>query len=322
MNFETRTTILIVGAGELGSRHLQGLVSCVYPMDIHVQDVRRSSLEVSRERWNQIVSDQSGHRVFWHDSLSGIPREIDVAIVATPSDIRPEVVLKIVSHCRVKYWILEKVLARSEQALAEICNAIGDATRAWVNTPRRSLPWHHDLKSKFTLGSPLRLQVAGGDWGLACNSIHFLDMLAWWTGETLESLSTEGLASEWVPAKRPGNMEVFGRIDAYFSGGSTAELISEPGPIRYHFIVNDGQYVWTIDEEGGVASRSDGLSLPGRIPYQSEMTGQLVQSLLESGACLLPDLEKSSQMHSVFLKALLAHWQAHSDPKATEVPIT
>jgi hypothetical protein len=308
--------------GQLGSRHLQGLISCVYPVDIHLQDDCIDSLETAVMRWSDVVPSQSDHRVFWHISLKDVPKKIDVAIIATPSDVRPIVVLNIARHCRVKYWILEKVLARSNEALAQICSAIGDSRRAWVNTPRRSLPWHNEIKAKFIHGCPLHLQVAGGDWGLACNSIHFLDMFAWWTGENFLSLSTDGLASEWFPAKRPGNMEVYGRIVAYFSGGSTAEMISGPGPIRYNFIVNDGPYVWTIDEEGGKASRSDGLSLTGRIPYQSEMTGQVVQTLLETGACLLPDLEQSSRMHSIFLNALLAHWQAHVDINATEIPIT
>ena len=36
------------------------------------------------------------------------------------------------------------------------------------------------------------IKVYVGDklWGLACNSIHFLDLLDWWTGEKIVSINT------------------------------------------------------------------------------------------------------------------------------------
>jgi hypothetical protein len=77
-----------------------------------------------------------------------------------------------------------------------------------------------------------------------------------------------------------------------------------------------------MDEASGKATRSGGLTIPGRIPYQSEVTGGLVETLLETGSCTLPTLDQSAQIHSVFLRSLLSHWQSHVNACATEVPIT
>jgi hypothetical protein len=317
-----RSIVLISGAGQLGSRHLQGLLSCRCPLDIHVRDNHPDSLKTAEERWQQVAGVQSVHRVFFRSFSDDIPKRIDVAIVATPADVRPQIVAAIARQSQVSYWILEKVLARSEKGLADINASISDPSRAWVNTPRRSLPWHRELRATFTSGRPMTLQVAGSNWGIACNSIHFLDMFAWWTGERVESVCTDRLETKWIAAKRPGNMEVMGTLEVSYSSGSRVVLSCEPGEVRYFFQFSDADHAWSMNEERGTALRSDGLAVLGSLPYQSEETGPLVQRLLDSGTCLLPTLEESSRMHSVFLRSLLNHWRKYMDPHATEVPIT
>ena len=43
------TRILLVGAGQLGSRYLQGLAAFPKPLDIYVMDVSLSSLKQAEE---------------------------------------------------------------------------------------------------------------------------------------------------------------------------------------------------------------------------------------------------------------------------------
>lgn len=316
-------TVLISGAGQLGSRHLQGLSLCTTPLEIFVHDPSEDSLNTSLQRWLDVTNSlNTQHSLKLCRSLSDLPQHIDVAIVATPADVRPAIVAGIVEQSQVKYWILEKVLARSVEALQEIRNSVGSASQAWVNTPRRALPWHQAIKSALVPGRPMDLRVDGGDWGLACNSIHFLDMLGWMTGESLEEIRTDGLDPQWLTGKRPGNMEVMGTMEARFSGGSSAQLTARKGDVFYAFEFTDGEHVWHMDEVAGTASRMDCFSIPGRIPYQSEITGGLVEMLLNTGCCALPTLDQSAQMHSVFLRSLLSHWQRHVNESATAVPIT
>lgn len=318
-----RFTVVITGAGQLGSRHLQGLATCSLPLNIYVHDPSDASLNMSQERWLEVAaSGLTSHNLNLCRSLTELPRQIDAAIVATPADVRPEIIAGMAGQSEVSFWILEKVLARSVDALQQIRNSIGSVNRAWVNTPRRSLPWHQAIKAALIQDRPMELQVDGGDWGLACNSIHFLDMFSWLTGETLESCCTVGLNPCWVASKRPGNMEVMGSLDAQFSGGSNMRLTARPGKVDYAFEFTDGEHVWHMDEVAGRASRSDGLVIPGRIPYQSEVTGDLIETLLKTGGCRLPTLDESVQIHTVFLSSILLHWRRHVDAYATEVPIT
>lgn len=315
-------TVLISGAGQLGSRYLQGLVKCQIPLEIYVQDVNEESLDRAKQRWAEALGPDSCHSASFGKAFDSLPSHLDLAIVATTAHVRPQVVGEIASHSTVEAWVLEKVLAQSESALDEIVAQVGARPSAWVNTPRRMMPWHHQIKSQLGLRNPLTLKVEGGAWGLACNAVHFLDLLAWWTGETLQEIRTEGLNPTWFEGKRPGNWEVFGTLEARFSGGSQALLSAEEGEVFYSMAASNGRQSWVIDEFQGLAKRSDGLEITGRIPYQSEMSAVLVESILEHGRCDLPTLTESVSLHRVFINSLLEHWKQAGHSDATFLPIT
>ncbi|MDB9752045.1 hypothetical protein OAB56_03465 [Gammaproteobacteria bacterium] len=315
-------SVLISGAGQLGSRYLQGLAKCNLPLRIYVQDSFQESLDRSRHRWIEVMDSESIHEVTFHSFLEMLPKEIDITIVATTADSRPEVVRDISRHAVVRFWVLEKVLAQSEAGLDEIVSLIGKKSKAWVNTPRRMMPWHQQIKSQLDLTNPVTLEVNGAEWGLACNAIHFLDLLAWWTDESLQTVSTDRLTSRWVESKRQGSWEIFGTLEAKYSGGSCAVLSDEDGKSTISLEANDDQLSWLIEEVNGLSRRSDGVEILGRMLFQSEMSGSLVTSLIETGDCELPTLEESVELHRVFIGSMLGHWKKTVDIAATAIPIT
>lgn len=322
MTNNSRAVVLIAGAGQLGSRHLQGLVACQVPLEIYVQDVSEQSLDRAVQRWAEVGGPASRHYVSFIREIESLPRHLDLAIVATNADVRPRVVTQIADHCEVGAWVLEKVLAQSESALKEIIQCVGAESLAWVNTPRRMIPWHREIKAQMGLCGPLNLTVEGGAWGLACNAVHFLDLLSWWTGESLVEVRTGSLDRSWFESKRPGNWEIFGTLEANFSGGSKALLRTQEGDVFYSMTVSDGCVSWEINEFEGLANRSDGNKISGRIPYQSEMSGILVGSILEQNRCDLPTLAESVNLHRVFINSMLGHWRRVVNPDAASLPIT
>lgn len=322
MNAPVVHTILIAGAGQLGSRYLQGLAKCRLPLQIDVLDNCPESLARAKSRWHEVVSADSAHTVAFHESMTDLPREIDIAIVATTANVRPQLVSEIAGRSAVRFWVLEKVLAQSVAGLNEMCAHIGNADNAWVNTSRRIMPWHQQIKSHFGSGIPLVLEVKGGRWGLACNSIHLLDLLAWWSGETLLSVTTVQLDSTWLESKRQGYWEVFGTLEANYTGGSRALLSVTDDDSLVSFTVCTGQNIWHINEATGLATCSDGTEAPGRISYQGEITASLVESILEQGCCNLPSLQESAALHRVFIQGMQEHWVRAGNPGASFVPIT
>ncbi len=314
-------SLIIVGAGQLGSRYLQGLFAVPSSLDIYVQDISQESLDRAKLRWEEVSMENSIHQVTFLQDFNKLPEEIDLAIISTTANIRAKVVEVLSNVTKVNYWILEKVLAQSPAEIDRLRAGISKSKGAWVNTSRRMMNWHKEIKSNININSPLSLKVSGNNWGLASNSVHFLDMISWWTGETLLELDTSELEDSWFESKRPGYFEVFGNITAKFSGGSIAQLSSNDKslPIRIEAVV-DGLN-WAIDEIAGHASREDGMVINGGITVQSELSSILVKDI-SNDACELPTFEESAALHTIVLNSLKTHWDAQSSQQSLILPIT
>lgn len=315
--------ILIAGAGQIGWRHLEGILTCKNIVNLYVYDKSPVSIDSCITKLKAlIVSQKILHRIIFCNSLTDVPLCIDLAIVSTSADVRPYVVEALSREKKVKYWILEKLLAQDKKGLDCIRKSVGCTDLAWVNTPRRIYSWHQQIGAALTSSKPKFLKVSESELGLGCNSIHFIDMFSWWTGETLIEIDISGLEKTWFESRRVGAKEIRGKLRAEYSGGSIIELVSMEGNDPRIFQLIDGDYIWNIQESAGMASRSDGLKIDGKLPLQSETTGELVDWLIEKGECKLTTLAESLSMHELYLNAFLLHWKKCGNYGATIVPIT
>ncbi len=328
------STVLISGVGQLGSRYLQGLIACSNRLRVFIQDPDAAARAIAIRRWDDAGGASSLHVVSAHEEIADIPQNLDLAIVATTAAVRPIVVEQVANRAAVRMWILEKVLAQNSDGLDRIQDAVGMQSAAWVNTWARTTPWYQRIRGNRP-HSPVRCSVEGGSWGLACNAVHFLDLISWWSGETLVDVNAKGLDHKWLPGKRPGNFEVSGVLVATYSGGSVCRLsaglpdnASElAGSVNPDFLQIEGESsAWMIVEpfasETGLARSSDGSEISGRIELQSERTTGLVNHLLDNGTADLPDLAVSIVQHRLFLDAMLDRWRESHETRDDLVPIT
>ena len=172
-------SVLLIGARQLGSRYLQGLAALEDPLAITVVDPSEASLAVARDRLAQVPL-ASAHVVQFSTSLEDAPQHLDLALVVTPAHCRASVVAELSSRHHVKAWILEKLLAQNCEQLDQIEQVLAGHTQVWVNTPRRLMGWHQVISSQMLSAgpAPLQVRVSGGSWGLACNAINFIDLVA------------------------------------------------------------------------------------------------------------------------------------------------
>jgi predicted dehydrogenase len=313
---------LLVGAGHLGSRYLQGLATVRQSLNISVVDSSPKALAVARQRFFD-SSLTSCHNITFCLALEDLPRQFDLVIVATPAHCRTDLVSKISTGYEVKAWILEKVLAQSSQQINEIEGRLGNHPQVWVNTPRRIMSWHKKIKKQLQIQliSPLLVTKGGSNWGLACNSIHFIDLLSWWTGASVSSMDVSGLQT-WAPSKRPGFQEVFGTLVVAFSDGSSLHLTCDEVNTMSQITVESVAGIWSIDESTGIAIPPFGGVISGHHSFQSALTGPLVEQILKTGQCDLPALDESASQHRILLDSLLGHWNQVMGLKDIVVPIT
>ena len=319
---KTAYTILLVGAGQLGSRYLQGISDVNLQLLIYVVDPSSESIEIAKKYLSDMPrSDYIDVR--YMSSLKELPIEIDLAILATPAHCRLDVLKSIIAGHVVNAWILEKLLAQSTSQLDQIVGLLESHNQVWVNTPRRLMPWHNLVKEKMLNPTVdiLKVRLSGANWGLACNAIHFIDLVSWWTNSPVFNICVQNL-QYWTFSKRPGFMEVFGRLIVNYRNGSDLELCCDQGDssLQIETVTSDG--IWLINEVEGKAVAPSGHVIDGELSYQSALTSSLVEEILTYGRCGLPSLVDSASQHRPLLDALLKHWNSSHGVEDLIVPIT
>jgi hypothetical protein len=321
--------IAVVGAGQLGSRHLQGLARLTLPCEIEVVDPSPASLNVARERFAEMPTNAAVRAVHYHSSMEALPPSLDYVVVATAADVRLSVLQSLLAGREVRSVLLEKVLFQrlSDYKVAEaLLNS--RKVHAWVNCPRRAFPIYAAIR-EFFVGDPLRyFQVMGGGWGLGCNSIHFLDLLSMLCGHAVTDISTADLDEALVPSKRANFMEFTGSLfgqcgDAHFEITSVADSSA-----RLLLTLRSEWRTCVIDEVGGCAFFFDGnRQSPWErrefsVPFLSELSTSIATRILVEGISELATFEQSKSSHLPLLAALGAHAARTQGTPADFCPIT
>ena len=322
MQVNHHPSLLLIGAGQIGSRYLQGLSFYKYPLTIYVVDPSLASLELAKKRFLE-TSQHPIHNISYLTSINSISADIDVAFITTPANCRLEVISNVVSRLHVRYWILEKVLAQSAQHAMDISSILVNSHGAWVNTPRRLMAWHKSIKDYITLNrsDSLSVHIIGGSWSLACNAIHFIDYVSWLSDSVITTITSDQLQT-WFPSKRKGFYEVFGDISVSYADNTSLHMSCSNTTESMIIKVSIDNELIVIDEQAGLATSNKELVMHGELTFQSSLTSPLLTSILTCGTCDLPSLSVSVDQHVLMLNSLLEHWNRVNFTSHDIVPIT
>lgn len=299
--------VLIVGAGQLGSRHLQGVKKAKEELDIWVCDINPESLRVAEERYEQIeaITPKVAHFV---DNIEAAPKDIDVAIIPSTSISRCAIVETLLKNHTVKYMILEKFLfprLADYEKVSALLNA--SKTKTYVNCPMRLYESYKKIAPMIDSNSPIQYIMEGRDWGLCCNAIHHIDMFMYLTNEHTYSVNLEKVNPEVIPSKRNGYIELRGAMRFATPKGSTLTLISDlEHEDGYLVRIQNGETLFVVNEATGDVM-INGELIHTHTPYQSELSGAVVDTLINTGTCGLTTYEESKEYHKTFLSAVLPY---------------
>lgn len=322
-----KKNICIIGAGQIGSRHLQALKAVKTPLEIWVVDNSTESLKIARERYDSMNTSGGEHILHYQNQL---PKNyvFDVAIIATASEPRAVLTKQLLKKNKVKYLILEKLLFTKKNDYTIIDKLLkSKKVKTWVNCPMRMMPFYAGLKKGFR-GKKITYILHGNQSGLATDLIHHLDYMAYLTGSKIFSLDTHLLDKKTKESKRKGYLEITGTLIAEFKDGSTGLFrCDDKGltPKIIEILSQDKIYIIRESENKVLVSKTPDWmwgEVDVSIPYQSQLTTILVNNLLRKRTCDLPSYEESARYHLQSMEPLLKFLNTKSNKKYDKYPFT
>lgn len=321
--------IALIGSGQLGSRHLQGLAKSSISISIEVVEPFEGSRNTAKQRFEEIPLNDKIEKINFYESISQLSDELDLVIIATNADVRYAVVKELLENKKVNNLVLEKVLFQRVEEYYKIEELLNNTeTKCWVNHPRRMFPLYKNLKKELSNVNQIHFSVSAGAWGLGCNGLHFLDCFEYLSDNQNIELDTKYLNKKLYDTKRAGFKEIngmiTGRIDNHtFSINCFEEEVS---PLQFNISSNELNII--IDEANGwyrISKKENSWKqeiIEEKIIYfQSELTNIVVEDIF-NGNCFLPTYKEAMNLHIKYLEVLISHINSFSDIKYNFCPIT
>jgi hypothetical protein len=192
----------------------------------------------------------------------------------------------------------------------------------------RMMPFYSRIKENLN-SKRINYYVTGSQFGLITNAIHYIDHMAYLTECNDFTVDIGFLDTKSIESKRKGFLELNGTLNVRFSNGSFGSITCFPSgsvPIQVEIYSDYFRCISNENEQKAwVSSPNDNWKwheIEAHIPYQSQMTTQLIDSILSDGNCLLSAFEISSKLHIQLMEPLLKLLNYRSGEKYNYYPFT
>lgn len=295
--------ILLVGFGNMGCRHAQSLLKRKKDDNLYVLESHKEIIEINKSKIYDIEN-----KLVFIDNLDDLTCDIDFAIIATSSYPRFEIVKKLLDR-GIKKFLLEKVVFQSEKQFDIVINMLENYDAlAYCNFVNRYFPNYLKIKEEMLKNTPFNMVVTGGNFGLGCNALHYVDLFEFLSDEysSIKSSKLELLNS----INRRGNIykEVSGQL-AWSSPKGNILLINSDvkKTAGVEIIITQNRKTHILNEESlkHIELAAD-LSIKITdfiIKYTSELTNIIVNDIIESNT-LLPTVQETKNCHIHFFSIL------------------
>lgn len=313
--------VAIIGVGALGKRHLESVLKSPLPLEVYAVDNNPEMLEA--------VLKANPNRVIGGCDVTILPKEIDVAVIATSSAVRKDVFEALIGLCQVKNIIFEKVLFQRVKDYYEVERQLENlGIAAWVNCARREYDSYKKIKYMVDSCRVFTFHASGGEWGLGCNGIHILDLIQYLSGSTECNLEEFHLLPEIVDSKRKGYKEIFGTLTGK-CGKCEAFSVSciKDSTLPFSIEISADNFRCTILEGSKkmlLMRKDNDWKMEEKdfaMFYQSQLTQRVVENILNEGSCNLPQYKESMKLHLAYIEPLIKFFEKQGMEKEI-CPIT
>ncbi|MDO4189450.1 MAG: Gfo/Idh/MocA family oxidoreductase [Lachnospiraceae bacterium] len=318
--------IAIIGCGNIGSRHLQAIKKCRYDMTIIACENNLISREISNERFLEIEQNGYVHELNWIDDYRSMKGEVDVVIIATSSNVRYEIATWLLENLQIGMMILEKVVFQKNEDFDNFAKIVSrEKTDVYVNCPRRLFSFYSQLKQDLRNSNMINMYVYGNNWGIACNSIHMIDLYEYISDNSIEKYDSNELKE--VICKRKGFVEFTGDIRLVSSRGKLILSAYDMEPMNQYITIVTEEKIINIDEMSNEAYIIDNKTksinrIDVDFKYQSDLTCDVIDDYFREKKCGLTSYNDSANMHKMFISGINRYLSDRDNMEVELCPIT
>lgn len=300
--------IVVIGVGALGKRHLSSMLNSKLPIHIYCYDINKCALDDFE--WENTYNNKTLVMV---KSFEKLPKTVDFVLFAMTANGRREMFDQVIEHCTVKNILFEKVLFQKVEDYEHVGSKLEELNiKAWVNCARRQMDCYQELKKELKSAKEMLISISGGEWGLACNAIHEIDLIEFLSGSSETKIDRVNLLPEIADSKRRGFKEVYGTIEGH-SGRNCHFLINcmkdTQVPAILTVSTDIGQFVILEGKRKIIYMSKDNeyelIEKDFIMPYQSQMTQFVMEDILLTGESRLVKFDVSSRLHMEFIRPLI-----------------
>lgn len=298
--------ILFVGFGGMGCRHAQSFLNKGHQLFVvePITDLYLSNL-------GRINADAGDFKRV--GSIDEIKEQIDFAVVATPAEPRFAIVQQLLEK-NIKAMLLEKVVFQSVQQFEEVSLKLNEkGAKAYCNFVNRYFPQYLAIQKSLTNkeSAPIQMHIRGGDFGLGCNGLHYLDLFEYFTDQKSIDYTSQLIESSLGNKRGSQYKEVNGTIVCRTLKNDIFTISSLPSkkngveitvstPTGVHIFDEEDQTYSYYDFKEQSIKTEQFVMLPS-----SKLTYTIFEDMM-ANRCLLPTVTDTFNAHSNFFKVLNA----------------
>ena len=316
--------IILIGCGNIGSRHLQALVQLDEITEIEIVENHTPSVTLAKSRLSEITYEKNLHKIKWHDNFDTLSNSGDLVIVATLSVGRVKIIESLLDLGYTKF-LIEKLVCQSVEEYDHLLNLMKKFNaKGWVNTRCRYFKSYKKIKEFFKNSKTIHLTMYSGDTGLATGAIHYLDLFSWLLDDYNITLNGKFLDKNTYSNKRGKNLLEFGgTIIGTAKNNSLVSISFYPDSPSLLVAISNGENEIILDEYNEkILHNSFDKTLDFKLDFVSNLTTDIVTDILKNDDCLLPTLNESYAHHVELFKIFCEHLEKTTKEKVKLCPIT
>ena len=291
--------ILIIGLGNIGYRHFQALNSSRY--NIYLIDPK-----ISKFKLTKFYKEIKGKKIYFIKNYNKLPSKINLAIISCSSNMRFQCTKKLLDNTKVDHIILEKILFDKLSNYKKINIFKKYKTYIGVNTIHRCSSNSRFILKRNGKNKIRKIIVHGNNWGLACNYIHFIDLINFFINEKKYKIVSHKFSNIYN-SKRQGFIDFYGCVNLLGEKGTKIKFANNNGKKSLKTEIYTDKYIYKINyltkkfSEVNLKNKQV-MKLNFEDVQVSELTNTLTKQLFNKNKCNLPNLKTSSEMHLPLFK--------------------